>query len=187
MYGLVNQAVQGMVIAGFGEDVWERIKCEAGVDVEAFVSMESYDDAITYSLVQAGSAVLDMSPEAILRAFGEYWVLETAAEGYPELMRAAGDTLPEFIGNLDQLHSRVLMTFPELCPPSFNCKEVDPGVLRVAYMSERVGLEPMVIGLLEGLGKHFKTPIEVSLVEAATEPGTPAEFRVRYGIAVGPA
>ena len=110
MYGLVNQAVQGMVIAGFGEDIWERIKRDAGVDLDAFVSMESYDDSITYSLVEAGSAVLNLSPEAILRAFGEYWVLETAAEGYAELMQAAGSTLPEFIGNLDQLHSRVLMT-----------------------------------------------------------------------------
>ncbi|HIK59312.1 MAG TPA: heme NO-binding protein [Planctomycetes bacterium] len=187
MYGLVNQAVQGMVIAGFGEDAWERIKSEAGIDLEAFVSMESYDDAITYSLVQAGSTILGLSPEAILRAFGEYWVLETAAEGYPELMRAGGNTLPEFIGNLDQLHSRVLMTFPELCPPSFNCKEVDPGELRVAYMSERVGLEFMVIGLLEGLGKHFKTPVEVSMIEAARGPGTPAEFLVRYGMAASPA
>jgi len=187
MYGLVNQAVQGMVVAGFGEDTWERIKREAGVDIEAFVSMESYDDSITYSLVQAGSAILDMTPEAILRAFGEYWVLVTAAEGYPELMQAAGSTLSEFIGNLDQLHSRVLMTFPELCPPSFNCKEIDPGELRVAYMSERVGLEPMVIGLLEGLGKHFKTPVEVTMVGEATEPGTPAEFLVRYGMADSPA
>jgi hypothetical protein len=187
MYGLVNQAVQGMVVAGFGEDAWERIKSEAGVDIDAFVSMESYDDSITYSLVEAGSTILNLPPEAILRAFGEYWVLETAAEGYPELMQAAGSTLPEFIGNLDQLHSRVMMTFPELCPPSFNCKEIDPGELRVAYMSERVGLEPMVIGLLEGLGKHFKTPVEVTMVGAATEPGTPVEFLVRYGKAANPA
>lgn len=187
MYGLVNQAVQGMVVAGFGEDAWERIKSDAGVDLDAFVAMESYDDSITYSLVEAGSAVLNLSPEAILRAFGEYWVLETAAEGYKELMQAAGSTLSEFIGNLDQLHSRVLMTFPELRPPSFNCKEIDPGELRVTYMSERVGLEPFVVGLLEGLGKHFKTPVEVSIVEAASGPGAPTEFLVRYGTAAPPA
>lgn len=181
MYGLVNQAVQGMVIAGFGEDVWDRIKRDAGVDLEAFISMESYDDSITYSLVKSGSAILNMPPEAILRAFGEYWVLETAAEGYPELMQAAGSTLSEFIGNLDQLHSRVLMTFPELRPPSFKCKEVNPGELSVTYISDRVGLEPMVVGLIEGLGKHFKTPVEVSMVNTSAEPSAPAEFLVRYG------
>ena len=187
MYGLVNQAVQGMVIAGFGEDVWERIKRDAGVDLDAFVSMESYDDSITYSLVQAGSAALDMPPEDILRAFGEYWVLVTAAEGYPELMQSAGSTLPEFLGNLDQLHTRVLMTFPELRPPSFNCKEVRPGELCVKYMSERVGLAPMVVGLFEGLGKHFNTQVEVTLVGVAEGPGAATEFRVLYGMAESPA
>lgn len=187
MYGLVNQAVQGMVIAGFGEDIWERIKRDAGVDLDAFVSMESYDDSITYSLVQAGSAALDMPPEDILRAFGEYWVLVTAAEGYPELMQAAGSTLPEFLGNLDQLHTRVLMTFPELRPPSFNCKEVKPGELTVTYMSERVGLEPMVVGLLEGLGKHFNTPVDVTMIEMAEGSGSATDFRVRYGVAESPA
>jgi hypothetical protein len=176
-----------MVIAGFGEDIWERIKRDAGVDVDAFVSMESYDDSITYSLVQAGSAALDMPPEAILRAFGEYWVLVTAAEGYPELMQAAGSTLPEFLGNLDQLHTRVLMTFPELRPPSFNCKEVQPGELTVTYMSDRVGLEPMVVGLLEGLGKHFNTPVEVTMVEVAEGSGAATDFLVRYGVAESPA
>ena len=182
MYGLVNRASQDMAISGYGESVWTSIKQAAGV--EEFLAMDPHDDSITYALVEGGSATPGLPAEAVLRAFGEYWVLETAAASYSDLMRAAGDTLPECTGNLDQLHSRVLMTFLNLRPPSFNCKEVDPGELRVAYLSERNGLEPFVVGRLEGLAKHFNTPVDVSIVETCSDPEKPAEFLVRYGSAL---
>jgi hypothetical protein len=31
MYGLVNQAIQGLVVDNFGEDNWKAIKQKAGV------------------------------------------------------------------------------------------------------------------------------------------------------------
>jgi len=180
MYGLVNQAIQGLVTSRFGADVWDRIKSDAGVEVDTFLSMEPYDDSITYDLVGSASAALEMPAADVLRAFGEYWVLETAAKGYGDLMKAAGRTLPEFITNLDQLHSRVLMTFPNLRPPSFQCTPVGPGELHLQYLSEREGLEPFVEGLIAGLGKHFGTEVDVTMIQPGSETAGPAEFLVRY-------
>ena len=37
MYGLVNKAFEELVRSRFGEDTWETIKRNAGVDIEAFV------------------------------------------------------------------------------------------------------------------------------------------------------
>jgi Haem-NO-binding len=39
MYGLVTQALQNLVCSRFGEDTWETIKRNAGVDIDVFVSM----------------------------------------------------------------------------------------------------------------------------------------------------
>ena len=78
MYGLVNKAVVDLVVSKFGQDTWDAIKKKAEVDIDVFVSMEGYPDDITYRLVGAASEILKIPPEAVLEAFGEYWVLYTA-------------------------------------------------------------------------------------------------------------
>jgi hypothetical protein len=169
MYGMVNKAVEDMVCLHHGEAVWEQIKSEAGVDVDVFMSNESYSDDITYLLVAAASKVLKMPVEQILIGFGEHWILHTAQEGYGGLLQASGKNLPDFLRNLPNFHSRVAMIFPKLQPPRFECANITAGSLKLHYYSHREGLAPFVVGLMQGLGKMFKTPVTVRLVEAKTQ------------------
>jgi len=165
MYGMVNKAIEDMVCMHHGEAVWEQIKARAGVDVEVFMSNEGYPDEITYSLVGAASEILKLPADQILEAFGEHWVLHTARQGYGGLMFAAGRTLPEFMRNLPNFHSRVSMIFPKLQPPRFQCTEVTEGSMTLHYHTHRPGLTRFVVGLMTGLGKMFETPVTVRLVE----------------------
>lgn len=162
MYGLVNKAIEDLICGQFGVDTWEVVKRKAGVEAEAFVSMESYPDDVTYNLVAAASEVLALSPEDVLKAFGEHWVLYTAREGYGELLKMSGKSFKEFLHHVDDLHAHVGLSFPNLMPPSFKCTENGDGSVALHYYSSRPGLAPMVIGLLNGLGKMFKTEIDVS-------------------------
>jgi len=162
MYGLVNKAVVDLVTSKFGQDAWNKIKQKAEVDIDVFVSMDAYPDDITYRLVGAASEVLKIPPEAVLEAFGEWWVLYTAQEGYGPLLDASGSNLRDFLMNLDALHARVALTMPQLKPPRFRVVDVDPSTMRLEYYSTRQGLAPMVVGLLKGLGIKFKTPIDIS-------------------------
>ncbi len=162
MYGLVNKAVVDLVTTKFGAETWQEIKQKAGVDIDVFVSMGGYGDAITYRLVSAASEVLGIEPAQVLEAFGEWWVLYTAAEGYGTLLDAAGSTLKEFVANLDALHARVALTMPELRPPRFRLANATDDVLTLEYYSTREGLAPMVTGLLRGLAIRFKTKVEIA-------------------------
>lgn len=162
MYGLVNKAVVDLVVNKFGEDTWVAIKKKAGVDQDVFVSMDAYPDDITYRLVGAASEVLGIPPAAVLEAFGEWWVLYTAQEGYGPMLDAAGKSLREFLENLDALHARVALTMSELRPPRFRLVPVDSSNMVLEYHSTREGLAPMVVGLLKGLSQRFNTPIEVT-------------------------
>ena len=162
MYGLVNKAVVDLVVNKFGQDAWNAIKKKAEVDIDVFVSMDGYPDDITYRLVGAASEVLKLPAEKVLEAFGEYWVLYTAAEGYGPMLDASGKTLREFLENLDALHARVALTMPQLKPPRFRLKPVDDKTMLLEYHSTRQGLAPMVVGLLRGLSVRFNTPIEVT-------------------------
>ena len=167
MYGLVNKAVVDLVCSKFGEDTWNKIKTKAEVDIDVFVSMDAYPDDVTYRLVGAASEVLGITPAQVLEAFGEYWVLYTAQEGYGPLLEASGGSLRDFLMNLDALDARVALTMPSLKPPRFRLDDIDPTTLRLEYHSTREGLAPMVVGLLRGLGIRFNQPIEVSHARAA--------------------
>lgn len=166
MYGMVNKAVEQMVCTHYGESVWEEIKARAGVDVDVFMSNEPYPDQMTYALVAAASDVLKLPTDKVLEAFGEHWVLHTARDGYGGLMDAAGKSLPEFLNNLPNFHSRVAMIFPKLEPPRFECTDVAATSLKLHYRTHREGLAPFVVGLMQGLGKMFSTPVTVRLVQS---------------------
>ena len=164
MYGMVNRAIEDLVCTNFGEEKWEQIRQKAGVEEEFFVSNEGYPDALTFRLVAAASEVLGLTPEAILIAFGEHWILKTAREGYGDLMQAHGRTLPEFLSNLPNFHTRVALLFPKLQPPRFEVSDSTPTSLHLHYHTHRRGLEAFVVGLLQGLGKMFETPVTVKQI-----------------------
>ncbi|PAX54846.1 heme NO-binding domain-containing protein [Brunnivagina elsteri] len=180
MYGLVNKAIEQMVCDRFGEETWQKIKSKAEIEVNAFTSMEAYPDDVTHRLVKAASHVLDLPSADIMRAFGEFWVKFTSEGGYGELMEMSGDTLPEFLQNLDQLHARVGVSFPQLQPPSFESEQIDEETLTLDYHSHREGLAPMVVGLIEGLGERFNTSVEVTQRASKDEGSDCDRFEVRY-------
>ena len=159
MYGLVNKAIEDLVTREHGEDTWWQVVEKAGLEHAGFVGMEQYPDAVTYGLVGAASEVLGVPAEQLLEAFGEFWVLYTATEGYGELLEMSGRNFEEFLNNLDNLHMRVGLNFPELQPPSFRCEKVGEGTYHLRYLSDRAGLAPMVIGLVKGLAAKFGVEI----------------------------
>lgn len=181
MYGLVNKAVEQMVRNAHGHDTWERIKSEAGVEIEGFVSNEPYPDDVTYRLVEAASRVLATPAEDILRGFGEYWVLHTALESYGPLMRSAGSTLKDFLLHLPRFHTRVEAIYPRLTPPEFSCENVSDTGLDLHYWTPRpAGLEPFVEGLIEGLARMFATPVRVELLRHRGDGHDHSVFRIRW-------
>jgi hypothetical protein len=180
MYGLVNKAIADMVTTRFGKETWENIRQKANVESETFLSMEGYPDDVTHRLVKAASVVLNLSSAQIMEAFGEFWVEYTAQEGYGEMLDMSGDDLPEFLQNLDNMHARIGVSFPNLKPPSFECNETDESSLSLEYRSEREGLAPMVVGLVKGLGSRFDTEVDVTQVKSREDGAEHDEFLIKY-------
>lgn len=167
MYGMVNNALKGLILAEHGEEAWQRIKKRADVSDEVFLSHEPYPDETTYQLVAAAAEELAIPAEEVLHRFGMWWVLKTGREGYGHLMESGGRNLPEFLRNLPNFHTRIMMMFPSLRPPEFECSEAGPNALRLHYRSSRKGLAPFVVGLLHGLGEMFGTSIKVAHEQCA--------------------
>jgi hypothetical protein len=164
MYGIVNKAVEELIKDQFGQDKWEAVRSKSGIDVDFFISTEPYDDDITYKLAVAASEELKMDIGAIMIALGEYWILKVGKEKYGGLMEAGGSNLREFLKNLPQFHSRIMLLYPKLTPPEFRISDEEENSLNVHYYSHRPALQEFVRGLLQGLGKLYQTEISVTLI-----------------------
>lgn len=184
MYGLVNRAIQQLVVSQAGELGWRRVCEQAGVGDEGFLAVEAYPDDLTYRLVAAVSAELGISAEQTLEAFGEYWILYTAEEGYAEVLQAGGANLREFLGNLNDMHARIETVYPRMVVPEFDVEDAGPGAFRLHYRSHREGLAPMVVGLLKGLGRRFGQSLVIEHEVRRHEAGHDV-FRVQAGPAGG--
>jgi hypothetical protein len=169
MYGMVNKALRGLVLERFGKETWESVREEAGAP-EDFESFKKYDDSITYGLVGAAEGVLEVPAEKLLHDFGKYWVLKVALDSFADLMSRVGTDFPSFLKGLDQMHSRMTVTFPGYSPPSFRVEAKSEDSVQLDYYSDREGLVPFVEGLLHGLGTHFGQKIRVRQIPDDSHP-----------------
>jgi len=161
MQGVIYKSIEDMVVAGHGAETWNAILKKAGVDDPAFVGMARYPDELAGRIVGAASAVLGAAPEDIMRAFGRHWTTHTAPTYYGDLMAFAGNSFVEVVKNLDQMHARISLIFPNYKPPSFKVEELGKGQLRLHYSSERAGLGPVVEGMMVGLGDRFGLDVQI--------------------------
>ncbi|XP_077011939.1 guanylate cyclase soluble subunit beta-2-like [Tamandua tetradactyla] len=114
-----------------------------------------YDDLVTINLIQEACKVLDISMEAILKLFGEYFFKFCKMSGYDRMLRTLGGNLTEFIENLDALHSYLALSYQEMNAPSFRVEKGRDGKMLLHYYSDRHGLCHIVPGIIEAVAKDF--------------------------------
>jgi len=183
MHGMINKSIEDLVTIQFGADKWEAVKLKAGVTEPAFISNQSYPDAMTYGLVGAATEVLGLTADQVLYAFGEFWVTHTAFKGYGDMLMSAGRTIGEFLDYLPLFHTRVALIFPNLKPPRFECSDRHENRITLHYFSDRPGLSMVVAGMLNGISKLYKTPAVVTHTKFKDKGADHDEFLVNWGAA----
>lgn len=178
MYGIVNKSIQDLVVANFGKDKWEIIRKKSGIDVDFFISSEPYDDDITFKLAVAVSEEMNISINDVLITFGEWWVMKTTKEKYSGLMESGGSNLKEFIMNLPIFHNRISLIYPKLSPPEFKVTDVTDDSVNLHYLSNRVGFQEFVRGLIQGLAKSFDTNIKIELLQSRDDGHSHEIFKI---------
>jgi hypothetical protein len=150
-----------MVLAMAGTDLWEAISRDAEIDSGGFEALCPYDDSLTYKLVDLVSKRLNLPAEEVLRRYGKYWITYTATQGYGELMQLFGTDFHSCLTNLNRMHGHMGAMMPKLSPPRFRVDARDAQSMVVHYYSQREGLGPMVVGLLEGLAERYGERISI--------------------------
>lgn len=177
MYGLVNRAIEELVRSRFGDDAWHAVCRRASIDPPNFVGMQPHDDAITYGLIGATAAELQVDVAAVLETFGEHWMTYTVEQGCGHLLSMMGSPVEQFLDNLDAMHGRIQAQTPGLRPPHRRREPLPDGSSILHYCSERPGLAPMVVGLLRGLAQRFA--VRTDIEQLAPLDGQQARFLIR--------
>lgn len=171
MHGVVNQSIEGLIIERFGKDKWEEILIAANCQNSTFYNNQNYPDSTTYDLAINASKILNIELNDILFEFGKYWVLTIAKQKYEVLLRSTGDDLFEFLIQLPNFHSRVMLYYPNIVPPEFKVNQLNANTIHLHYYSKRPSLFPFVSGILEGLKIFFATHCTVKMIESGEEKG----------------
>ncbi len=169
MYGMVNHGIERLVTEAHGAQVWREVCAAAGLPDTTFEPMLTYDDAVTYRLVQAAAERLGVAPEDVLEQFGRYWTGYARHTAIGRLLTFGGDSFAECLASLDEMHGRIRLAMPDLRPPVFEVETLAEDRHRLHYRSPREGLAPMAIGLLHGLAAEFGLRIAVAHVERRAE------------------
>lgn len=176
MYGMIHRAVRQMVLDTKGEEEWLNLARLAGVGPVEMISIEVYDDEVTFNLIAKAAEFLETPLETLLVDFGRFWIGFAERGSFGHIMDFTGRDLIRFIGNLDRMHSSVTVAMPDARMPSFTLVQGDPHRIVVEYRSSRTGLELFVQGLFLGLLDRFEVTGSVSIMPPD---GNPPRFEIQ--------
>ncbi len=155
MHGLINRAVQCFVRDTYGADAWADLGTTVGVGPEGFESMLTYDDEITFRLLEALCRLRRRPTDDILEDLGTYLVTHPNTRAIRRLLRFGGQSFSELLYSLDDLPDRARLAVPELDLPSLSLTEVQPGRFRLVVSSSRPGFGPVLAGILRALADDY--------------------------------
>ena len=179
MYGIVNVAIKEFALENFGEEKWEIILEESGVDVDFTVTDNPFNDGIVYKLAQAAAEEMKLPFAEVLESFGETVILTTNKK-YNSFMDSRGSTLKDYLINLPNFHNRIMLIYPELTPPDFRISNIKDKSLHVHYISKTRGIRKFIKGYLRGLIKVFNEPATVAFLESKEDGNQQEIFKISW-------
>lgn len=166
MKGTIHKCAEKLIIEKFGVEKWEELLQAIGLDeFHTFLINDDVDEGLTRELFQKAPAILGITDQQLLDAFGEYWVHTYAPKVYPAYYEGVKST-KDFLLKLDTLHAEITDNIENARPPRFGYKWLDENTLQMDYSSSR-GMLPLFISLAKGLQSYYKDEMKIESVDNA--------------------
>lgn|GEM_PF-216665 len=166
MKGIINLCVVSLVKEKFGDEALKKVLKEAGLP-ENFevIELEDYPDEVSVKFINAAAKVLNLKPEDIMIAFGDYWINDFAPKKYRIIYKKYNNA-KDFLKGMSDTHMWVMSSIEGAKPPKFEFEEPNTNVLIMHYFSNRK-LEKILEGLILGVIKYFNVKAEVKRIESS--------------------
>ena len=152
MKGLIFNLLEAVVTQAHGEDTWDALLDSAQLD-GVYTSLGNYPDEQITALVLAAAHALKLSPNEVLRWFGQE-AMAVMVERYPAFFVAHSSTRPFVLSLNSVIHPEVRKMCPGADVPVFDFDTAPDGSLLMGYQSARK-LCALAQGFVEGAGRHY--------------------------------
>lgn len=172
MKGSIALCVKDLVTEKFGKEKWDEVIKNAGLTREPLLTLlTDLDDKVMMDIINSVSKTLNLNMNQVSDAFGEYWVCNFAPKYYSRYMEGL-KSAKDMLLAMDNVHVKVTQNIQNAHPPRFEYNWVNDKTLVMKYKSSR-GLIDLLVGLVKGVGKHFKENISVRKLN-------PTEVEVKF-------
>ncbi len=157
MHGLMNRSIQCFVIDTYGPSTWQNITAAAGLGFDDFEALMSYEDALTYTLIDVAAKQLAKPRDELLEDLGTYLASHPNLEGIRRLLRFGGETFVEFLYSLDDLPDRARLAVSDLVLPVLDLRDHSPGTLTLRCAGDYRGFGHVMVGVLRAMADDYGT------------------------------
>jgi len=161
--GVILDSIRDLVVDKFGEERWKEVLRRADLPVTTvFPVTGNVPDETVLKIIGSICDVFNLTSKEVAEAFGEYWVTVYMPKVYKPYYRGI-NTARDFLLKMDEIHRKVTENISDAHPPRFDYKWKDRNTLIMKYKSQR-GLIDIFIGLINGVGKFYETPLDVNKI-----------------------
>lgn len=158
MKGIVFNLLEQAVSSEHGEDLWDDLLDEAGLD-GAFTSLGDYADSQFFALRRVASKALALTEGDFERWFGSM-AIPRLAKSYPELFEPHRSAHGLVLALNSIIHPEVRKLYPGADVPVFGYEVASDQVVSVRYRSTRK-MCAFAEGLIQGAATHFSERVVI--------------------------
>ena len=155
MHGLINRSIQCFVTDSYGQEPWHEIARAAELGFDSFEALLTYDPAVTQRVLDATAAHLSSPQDMVLEDLGTYLVSHPRMAVVRRLLRLGGETFPEFLYSLDDLHDRVRLAVSDLQFPVLELKDHFASTFTLSVSHEQAGFGHVLVGILRAMADDY--------------------------------
>ncbi|MBT9383452.1 heme NO-binding domain-containing protein [Pseudooceanicola sp. CBS1P-1] len=195
MHGLINRSIECFLRDTYGVGLWADVALRADLPGTSFEAMLSYEDALTWRVLEAAEALLKKPRAVLLEDVGTYLVSHANNEGLRRLLRFAGVGYEDFLHSLDDLPDRARLAVGDLMIPPLELSQQGDGRFVLRCGPGMPGFGHALIGVLRAMADDYGAlvmldhlgsrrgieTIEIRLVERAFTEGREFELGARTG------
>ena len=166
MKGTVVNIWLNTIAALYGEDTKDSVLIKENWDPNHIISpLEEIEDNKVFSLMDAFAKNQGTTSDAIWRKLGQNNI-ESFYKWFPSYFDKS--SAMGFLVMMDRVHAQLTKMIPGAKPPRLIPEESGEKSMYLIYQSKR-GLMQYLMGLIEGVGKHFGETIDAKLIDHTIE------------------
>ena len=167
MLGVVNKVIEAFVCQRYGDGLWADLLIDVSLPGYEFEAMLTYDDGITYDLIDRLAKRQSKMHQDVLEDIGGYLVAEDSQASIRRLLRFGGATFEDFLLSLDDLNDRVALALDILEMPTIRVVPLSAEKVHIHVDPKWHGFSDVLVGLLRALADDYRALVFMDRLSGA--------------------